>query len=283
MNIDIGSLRAFCVVAEKESFTLAAELLGATQSTISMRVKKLEQLLGQKLFDSSPHGVDLTDFGTDFISKAKELLGAHDNTLRSITYQSEKTSFRLGVTYHLADMHLPRLLKNIGSDFPQYRLTLGIASSEELYAGLSRQKYDAIIVKRRVGDHTGRHLSIGKLVWMMAKDFEYNAHKPLPLISLSAPCSVRQMAINALNTAKVSWQERLIGTNVFAVTSAISTGFGIACLDQGNLPDDCQIVPEHFQLPALPETENALEAISSAQRSHQTLLNTIESYFRDGT
>jgi DNA-binding transcriptional LysR family regulator len=278
MNIDIGSLRAFCVVAEKESFTLAAEFLGATQSTISMRVKKLEQLLGQKLFDSSPHGVGLTDFGTDFISKAKELLGAHDNTLRSITYQSEKTSFRLGVTYHLADKHLPHLLNIINTEFPQYRLTLGIASSEELYAGLSRQKFDAIIVKRRVGDHTGRHLSIGKLVWMMAKDFEYNTENPLPLISLSAPCSVRQMAINALNTAKVSWQETLIGTNVFAVTSA-----GIACLDQGNLPDDCQIVPEHFQLPPLPETENALEAISSAQRSHRALLNAIENYFKDET
>jgi hypothetical protein len=49
------------------------------------------------------------------------------------------------------------------------------------------------------------------------------------------------------------------------------------------LLDDCQIVPEHFQLPPLPETENALEVISSAQRAHQALLNTIESYFKDGT
>lgn len=281
MNIDIGNLRAFCVVAEKESFTLAAELLGATQSTISMRVKKLEHLLGNKLFDSSPHGVELTVFGADFIPKAKDLLGAHDNTLQSITHQSEKQSFRLGVTYHGIDQDLPELLKMLNDKFPQYRMSISVLSSEELYAGLARLKLDAIVAKRLTGDHKGRSLFNGKLVWMASKDFEYNKDKPVPLVSLGSPCSLRQMAINSLNAAKIPWQEVFIGSNVFAVKSAISAGLGIACLEHRTLPTDCEVMPENAGLPLLPSTEFVLEATSSARKQDTKMIKVITRYFEE--
>lgn len=277
----MGNLRAFCVVAEKESFTLAAELLGATQSTISMRVKKLEHLLGNKLFDSSPHGVELTVFGADFIPKAKDLLGAHDNTLHSITHQSEKQSFQLGVTYHGIDQELPELLKLLGDNFPQYRMSVSILSSEELYAGLNRMKLDAIVAKRLTGDHKGQRLFNGKLVWMASKSFEYDTEKPVPLVSLGSPCSLRQMAINSLNISKTPWQETFIGSNVFAVKSAISAGLGIACLEHRTLPDDCQVLPETANLPALPATELVLEATSSARKQDTKMVEFITQYFAD--
>lgn len=281
MNIDIGNLRAFCVVAEKESFTLAAELLGATQSTISMRVKKLEQLLGSKLFHSSPHGVELTDFGSDFIPKAKNLLGAHDNTLHSITHQSEKQSFKLGVTYHGIDQNLPELLRILSDELPQYRMSVSVLSSEELYAGLSRLKLDAIVAKRLTGDHRGQSLFSGELVWMAAKGFEYDTNGPVPLVSLGAPCSLRQLAINSLNTARIPWQETFIGSNVFAVKSAISAGLGIACLEHRTLPTDCEVMRENAGLPPLPSTEFVLEATSSARKQDAKMIEVITRYFEE--
>lgn len=281
MNIDIGNLRAFCVVAEKESFTLAAELLGATQSTISMRVKKLEQLLGSKLFHSSPHRVELTDFGTEFIPKARDLLGAHDSTLHGITHHSEKQSFRLGVTYHGIDQNLPELLELLNHQFPQYRLSVSVLSSEELYAGLSRQKLDAIVAKRLTGDHKGQSLFNGHLVWMASKNYEYKCDKPVPLVSLGAPCSLRQMAINSLNTTKTPWQEVFIGSNVFAVKSAISAGLGIACLEHRTLPKDCQVIPETANLPELPATEFVLEATSSIRKQDARMIELLVEYFRN--
>lgn len=279
MNIDMGNLRAFCVVAEKESFTLAAELLGATQSTISMRVKKLEQLLGQKLFDSSPHGVELTDFGAEFITKAKDLLGAHDNTLQEITHKSEKQGFRIGITYHLSNIYLPKILKVARTDFSQYRLAVGVGSSEDLYAGLARTKYDAIIVKRLVDDHTGIVLSKGDVVWMASKDFQYDGTNPLPLVSLSAPCWLRQLAINALNAEKIVWQETFIGTDAFIVGSALSQNFGAACLERHNMPADCMVLPDSLGFPSIPDTENVLEATSVAKRRHVPLLEAIAGLF----
>lgn len=279
MNIDMGNLRAFCVVAEKESFTLAAELLGATQSTISMRVKKLEQLLGDKLFDSSPHGVELTEFGEDFIPKAKDLLGAHDNTLQEITHHSQKQGFRVGITYHLADIYLPKILEIAQRDFSQYRFTVGVTNSEDLYAGLSRNKYDAVFVKRMAGDHTGTVVTKGDLVWMASNDFEYDKSEPLPLVSLSAPCSLRQLSINGLNANKIPWQETFIGTDASIVSTALQQNFGATCLERRNLPKDCKILPDEYGLPVIPDTENVLEATSAAKRRHAALLEAITGIF----
>lgn len=279
MNIDMGNLRAFCVVAEKESFTLAGELLGATQSTISMRVKKLEQLLGHKLFSSSPHGVELTDFGAEFISKAKDLLGAHDNTLMEMRHHDEKQGFRIGLTYHLSHIHLPKLLEVAKRDFGHYRLSVGVSSSEELYQGFARAKYDAIFVKRRVGEHSGRVLCAGDVVWMASRKFEYDRSKPLPLVSLSAPCTLRQMAINGLNAAKIPWQETFIGTDAATVGAALSQNFGAACLERNNKPDDCMFLGDDYGLPQIPATENVLEASTAAQRRHGDLLDALAAVF----
>jgi len=244
-----------------------------------MRVKKLEQLLGQKLFDSSPHGVELTDFGAEFISKAKDLLGAHDNTLHEITHQSGKQGIRLGITYHLANIYLPIILRKMQQEFSHYRLAIGVASSEELYSGLARSKYDAITVKRRVGDHTGEVLSSGDLSWMASKSYQHDPNAPLPLVSLSAPCTLRQMAINELNAAKIPWEETFIGTDATVVGAALSQDYGVACLEKNNMPDDCMILPESLGLPALPDTENVLEATSAAKRRHGPLLDAIKSVF----
>ncbi|MEM8798082.1 MAG: LysR family transcriptional regulator, partial [Pseudomonadota bacterium] len=45
-DIDLGLLRCFVTVAETRSFTIAGSRLGRSQSAISVRVKKLEDLIG---------------------------------------------------------------------------------------------------------------------------------------------------------------------------------------------------------------------------------------------
>ncbi|MDK9698372.1 MAG: LysR family transcriptional regulator, partial [Siculibacillus sp.] len=62
-DLDIDLLRTFVALAETESFTGAGERLGATQSAVSVRLKKLEDRLGHRLFDRTPRSVAPTPFG----------------------------------------------------------------------------------------------------------------------------------------------------------------------------------------------------------------------------
>jgi LysR family transcriptional regulator, flagellar master operon regulator len=64
--MDINLARTFLMVAETGSFIDAARKLNITQSTVSARIKGLEDLLGRPLFSRSKLGAELTSAGVQF-------------------------------------------------------------------------------------------------------------------------------------------------------------------------------------------------------------------------
>ena len=72
--MDINLARTFLVVAETGSFIDAARKMHITQSTVSARIKGLEDLLGRPLFERSKSGAALTDAGEQFRKHALALV-----------------------------------------------------------------------------------------------------------------------------------------------------------------------------------------------------------------
>lgn len=64
--MDVNLARTFLVVAETGSFVDTARKLNITQSTVSARIKGLEDLLGRPLFTRSKAGAELTAAGELF-------------------------------------------------------------------------------------------------------------------------------------------------------------------------------------------------------------------------
>jgi DNA-binding transcriptional LysR family regulator len=62
---------ALCV-AEHLSFRGAARELGVRQAAVSRRVRELEDALGVSLFERSPHGLNITNAGAQFIEGVRE-------------------------------------------------------------------------------------------------------------------------------------------------------------------------------------------------------------------
>jgi DNA-binding transcriptional LysR family regulator len=59
-TLDIDTVQAFLLVAELQSFTRAAEALGTTQAAVSLKLQRLESVLGKRLVERSPRAVTLT-------------------------------------------------------------------------------------------------------------------------------------------------------------------------------------------------------------------------------
>ena len=62
----IHQLQSFLAVAEKQSFTAAADTLYISQSALSQQIRQLEHQLGFQLFDRSTRQVTLTEAGRSF-------------------------------------------------------------------------------------------------------------------------------------------------------------------------------------------------------------------------
>ena len=62
--MELDQLRYFLAIADLANFTRAAEELGLSQSALSRSILKLEEELGQPVFERKTRSVTLTDVGT---------------------------------------------------------------------------------------------------------------------------------------------------------------------------------------------------------------------------
>ncbi|MEH2502137.1 DNA-binding transcriptional LysR family regulator [Bradyrhizobium sp. AZCC 1578] len=75
-TLDIDTVQAFLLVAELQGFTRAAEALGTTQAAVSMKLQRLESVVGRRLVERSPRTVALTAEGVAFLPHPRADRGA---------------------------------------------------------------------------------------------------------------------------------------------------------------------------------------------------------------
>jgi DNA-binding transcriptional LysR family regulator len=83
--MDLYQLEAFVAVAEERSFSRAALRLHRTQSAVSQTIGKLEDTLGEKVFERSSRDGTLTAAGKVLLEYAEELLNLRDRATDAIT------------------------------------------------------------------------------------------------------------------------------------------------------------------------------------------------------
>lgn len=72
--MEFEQLEAFVSIAKTKNFTRSAELLHIAQSTITSRIKLLEEQLGKSLFDRYSRKVELSVAGRSFLPYAERIL-----------------------------------------------------------------------------------------------------------------------------------------------------------------------------------------------------------------
>src|SRR5437868_7058380 len=70
-NLELDLLRSFAAVADTGSFTAAADLVARTQSAVSMQIKRLEDILGRRVFERSSRSLALTPDGSVLLDYAR--------------------------------------------------------------------------------------------------------------------------------------------------------------------------------------------------------------------
>ncbi|WP_405694564.1 LysR family transcriptional regulator [Streptomyces coelicoflavus] len=100
MELELCHLRVLCAIADSGSVGRAAAALGYTQPALSTQLRRIERLLGEGLFVRASTGVELTAYGAEVVSQAREILMRADALGRRRTAGSPGpvSRLRLGVT-----------------------------------------------------------------------------------------------------------------------------------------------------------------------------------------
>jgi DNA-binding transcriptional LysR family regulator len=162
-TLDISTVQAFLLVAELQSFTRAAEALGTTQAAVSMKLQRLETVVGKRLVERSPRAVRLTEDGTAFLGNARALMEAHDRAL--LGEQPTRQQLSLGISDHAAGGELVPLLERLNAVSSQLSFAVTIGFSRDLLDAYDSGVLDAVIVRQESGRRGGEKLAEDSFGW----------------------------------------------------------------------------------------------------------------------
>ena len=268
--LDVEAVQAFVLVAEMNSFTRAAEALDTTQSAISLKIKRLEDGLGRRLLERTPRMVRLSAEGSAFLGAARHLVAAHHRAISAFAVEHRRLT--VGISHHIVGAELATLLKRMNATDPGLVIGLHIDASRSVLEAFDAGELDAAIaLKHDAKRRDGEVLFEEQFGWIGAPDFNHPSGEPLRLATQIEPCSVRAMAVDALDAAGIPWTEVFVGGGVATIGAAISAGLAVAALARRVAPPDTTDVGPRLGLPPLPSREVILYSKPSDARTRRAL------------
>jgi len=260
-NLDIDLLRTFTTICETKSFTRAGERLLRSQSTISLQLKRLENILGCRVFERSPHAVQLSADGRALLDCARQILNLNDDFMSRATEPEMEGSVRLGTPEDFATRHLPEVLARFSQSHPRVKLEVKCALTLNLLAQFRAKKFDLILVKREPAAKKTAGIRVWQepLVWAASGASATGDRTEALSLALSPePCVYRKRAIESLTRARRPWRISYTCESLAGTLAAVRAGLGVTVLPRGMVPPDLSIVTRDYGLPDLRSTEIAL-------------------------
>lgn len=264
-SLDPDLLRAFVVVADRLSFTRAAEQLNRTQAAISLQVKRLEERLDTALFRRSTARVELTAAGEGFLVDARRILALNEQAIARVSNQRVAGHVRIGVMEDYGTKILPRLLADIAERFPLVQVDMEIGLTALLLKRLG-SSFDAVIAMHQEGTVEGDLICRERAIWAAAKAHAVEEIDPLPVALSNPDCLFRAWAVEALNRAGRPWRLAYVSPSLAATEAIVEQGLAVTVVKGSMLASGLRGIHPGQHVPPLPGAEIRLHraATSSA-------------------
>lgn len=142
--MDLSQLEIFLSIAEEKSFSRAAEKMLRTQPAISIAIKRLEEELGESLFDRSSKNGALTEAGKILLSYAQRMINLRDEAKESVSELRGMFRGRLtiGANESTSLYLLPPLLMEYRKRHPKIKIEVFRNVSEKIPLEIQERNLD---------------------------------------------------------------------------------------------------------------------------------------------
>jgi LysR family hydrogen peroxide-inducible transcriptional activator len=231
-------------LAERLSFTQAAEACFVTQSTLSAGIKELESALGVQLVERDRQSVVMTPLGAEVARRARALLAQAQDLAALAAGASEPMSglLRLGAIPTIAPFVLPAVLKRLRARHPRARLALREDLTAKLLERLAAGALDFALIALPY-DTPG--LLVEELwqeeFWLVAQEGDPAARAKRPGIAAVAPDRLllleeghclREHTLTGCGLAQKANPSGLEATSLLTLVQMVESGLGIALIPE---------------------------------------------------
>ena len=282
-NIDSDLLRSFLAVAETGNVTRAGEVLGRTQSAISVKIRKLEAALSATLFHRQARGMALTEAGRLLLPAARLVLIDMDR-IGDLFETPLSGRVRVGLPDDYGSSVLERVLANFAERHPNVEVFVRCGFSAGFHEAIRRDELDLAVCACDLPAAPKDVLVTERTIWVSSPARGIDPSEPVPLALFDRDCWWRDAAIGALRQSGRSYRIAYSSESVAGVKAAITAGLAVGVLAETTVDLSFRRLKENEGFPALPSSalvllrreenvSDASEAMESAIRvaitSHQ--------------
>lgn len=275
--MELHQLRYVVAVARTGNFSRAAEQCHVAQPSISQQIQKLEDELGEPLFDRMKREVRLTEQGEAFLVRAMRILEEVDAARREAKESRDLLRGRLmvGVLPTIAPYLLPRVLGQFTAQYPAVEVVV----HEDTTAGLLRLAHayeiDVALASRPITDQRVevKDLFVEELLLALPPGHPLTRRRSVKLADLEKERFIVMKEGHCLGDQLVNFCERqslkpnisFRSAQLETVQALVCSGIGISLIPAMAAHTPREDLPEYRSL-LQPKPERKIVAIWPKQR-----------------
>ncbi len=242
LALDSDLLRTFLAVVDAGNVTRAANIVGRTQSAVSMQIKKLEDMLGDALFERHSRGVVLTPQGLRLLDNARRIVTLLDDTAAAMRQPALDGTVRIGIPEEYINSTLPKALGTFAAIHPGVEVTVQQGASMTNIAALEAGELDLAVVFEPGGRTKNEVLIMDPTVWVTSEQHRTDERRPLPIATYTylegGWCD--DLAQRNLRKCRLESRVAYVSRTSGGMMAAVVSGLAIAPLARSSIPAGCR-------------------------------------------
>jgi DNA-binding transcriptional LysR family regulator len=241
--MELSQLEVFLTVAREGRFSRAAEKLFRTQSAVSQTIRKLEQELGEPLFDRSSREGVLTDAGRTLQTYAEQLLNLRSDAREALVELRELQKGKLAIAANeFTALYLLPVLAEFRRLHPMIKITVQRSLGSRIPDDLLRHTVEMGVLSYDPEEPRLRSIVVylDELTFVVPPTHPLAGEKQISISQLGAEVFVahivsspyREKVIETFRRFKTPLHMSVELPTLQAITRFVSMGNGVALLPQ---------------------------------------------------
>lgn len=228
--LDARLLRAFTAIVDAGSFTLAAERLNMTQSTISQQLARLEEAVGAALVDRAARPAEPTAAGERLLGYARRIIALQEEAETALGDPAGTSTIRIGVPEDIVSAEMATAFADFARRHREIRLDVAAGLSRDLTRRYRAGEFDIAIVKEAAAAADCRATFPEPMAWFESARAAGAWPNPLPLVTFPPGGLYRETMFARIEQEQLRWYVAFLGSSLHNVLVAVEAGLGLSLL-----------------------------------------------------